>query len=319
MPFTPGYGFLSENPEFVEACNREGRHLRGPHARDHAHARQQGGGAQSSYFGEVPVMPATPPLPADIESCKKQAAQVGYPVMLKASWGGGGRGHARHRKRCAADRTAARRAPRSQAGFGNDEVYLEKLSPQGAAHRSADLGDTHGNLVHLFERDCTVQRRNQKVVERAPAAFLTDAQRAELCGYALQIGRAVKYRNAGTVEFLQDAETGKFYFIEVNPRIQVEHTVTEAVTNIDLVKAQIRIADGAKIGEEASGVPKQEDIHLTRTRCSVASPRKIPRTASHPTTARSRPIVRRRASAFASMPAPPTRARSSRVRTTRCW
>jgi pyruvate carboxylase len=107
-----------------------------------------------------------------------------------------------------------------------------------------------------------VQRRNQKVVERAPAAFLTDAQRNELCGYALQIGRAVKYRNAGTVEFLQDAETGKFYFIEVNPRIQVEHTVTEAVTNIDLVKAQIRIADGAKIGDEASGVPAQKDIHL---------------------------------------------------------
>ena len=151
----------------------------------------------------------------------------------------------------------------AKAGFGNDEVYLEKLVRKARHIEVQILGDTHGNLVHLFERDCTVQRRNQKVVERAPAAFLTDAQRNELCGYALQIGRAVEYRNAGTVEFLQDAETGKFYFIEVNPRIQVEHTVTEAVTNIDLVKAQIRIADGAKIGEEASGVPKQEDIHLT--------------------------------------------------------
>ncbi len=108
-----------------------------------------------------------------------------------------------------------------------------------------------------------MQRRNQKVVERAPAAFLTTGQRNELCGYALQIGKAVNYRNAGTVEFLQDAETGKFYFIEVNPRIQVEHTVTEAVTGIDLVKAQIRIADGARIGDESSGVPAQEDIHLT--------------------------------------------------------
>ncbi len=124
------------------------------------------------------------------------------------------------------------------------------------------LGDTHGNLVHLYERDCTVQRRNQKVVERAPAAFLSDLQRAELCAAALQIGRAAHYCNAGTVEFLQDADSGRCYFIEVNPRIQVEHTVTEMVTGIDLVKAQIRIAGGARIGEPSSGVPRQEDIRL---------------------------------------------------------
>ena len=183
--------------------------------------------------------------------------------MLKASWGGGGRGM----RVIESDAQLTELLPvarrEAKAGFGNDEVYLEKLVRKARHIEVQILGDTHGNLVHLFERDCTVQRRNQKVVERAPAAFLTDAQRAELCGYALQIGRAVKYRNAGTVEFLQDAETGKFYFIEVNPRIQVEHTVTEAVTNIDLVKAQIRIADGAKIGDEASGVPAQEDIHLT--------------------------------------------------------
>ena len=142
-------------------------------------------------------------------------------------------------------------------------MYLEKLVRKARHIEVQILGDTHGNLVHLYERDCTVQRRNQKVVERAPAAFLTTEQRNELCGYALQIGNAVKYRNAGTVEFLQDAETGKFYFIEVNPRIQVEHTVTEAVTGIDLVKAQIRIADGAKIGEDASGVPPQQHIYVT--------------------------------------------------------
>ncbi|CAN0597687.1 unnamed protein product, partial [Laminaria digitata] len=124
------------------------------------------------------------------------------------------------------------------------------------------IGDDHGNLVHLFERDCSVQRRNQKVVERAPAPYLSDTVRAELCEAALKLGRAANYRCAGTVEFLLDADTNKFYFIEVNPRIQVEHTVTEAVTGIDIVKAQIRLSEGAEIGTDASGVPAQADIRL---------------------------------------------------------
>jgi pyruvate carboxylase len=259
----PGYGFLSENPEFVEACNREGVIFVGPTPDIMRSLGNKVAARNLATSARVPVMPATPPLPADMEICKKQAAEVGYPVMLKASWGGGGRGM----RVIESDAQLTELLPvarrEAKAGFGNDEVYLEKLVRKARHIEVQILGDTHGNLVHLFERDCTVQRRNQKVVERAPAAFLTDAQRAELCGYALQIGNAVRYRNAGTVEFLQDAETGKFYFIEVNPRIQVEHTVTEAVTNIDLVKAQIRIADGARIGEESSGVPKQEDIHLT--------------------------------------------------------
>ena len=259
----PGYGFLSENPEFVEACNREGVIFVGPTPDIMRSLGNKVAARNLATSAKVPVMPATPPLPADMEICKKQAAEVGYPVMLKASWGGGGRGM----RVIESDAQLTELLPvarrEAKAGFGNDEVYLEKLVRKARHIEVQILGDTHGNLVHLFERDCTVQRRNQKVVERAPAAFLTDAQRAELCGYALQIGNAVRYRNAGTVEFLQDAETGKFYFIEVNPRIQVEHTVTEAVTNIDLVKAQIRIADGARIGEESSGVPKQEDIHLT--------------------------------------------------------
>jgi pyruvate carboxylase len=155
---------------------------------------------------------------------------------------------------------AARRE--AKAAFGNDEVYLEKLVRQARHVEVQILGDAHGNLVHLFERDCTVQRRNQKVVERAPAAFLSDAQREELCAMGLSIGRAVDYLNAGTVEFLQDAATGRFYFIEVNPRIQVEHTVTECVTGVDIVKAQIRIAGGARIGTPESGVPAQADIRM---------------------------------------------------------
>src|SRR5690606_39154841 len=124
------------------------------------------------------------------------------------------------------------------------------------------LGDTHGNLVHLFERDCSIQRRNQKVIERAPAPYLDEATRAALCEAGLKIGRATDYVGAGTVEFLMDADTGAFYFIEVNPRIQVEHTVTEEVTGIDIVKAQIRLLEGEKIGDPRSGVPAQADIRL---------------------------------------------------------
>ncbi len=166
---------------------------------------------------------------------------------------------------------AARREARS--AFGNDEVYLEKLVRRARHVEVQILGDAHGHLVHLFERDCTVQRRNQKVIERAPAVFLDDRRRAEICGLALKIGRAAGYVNAGTVEFLEDADTGQFYFIEVNPRIQVEHTITEVVTGIDLVKAQIRIAEGAAIGTPASGVPVQEDIRLTghAMQCRVTS------------------------------------------------
>jgi pyruvate carboxylase len=208
-------------------------------------------------------MPATAPLPADFALCAELARQVGYPVMLKASWGGGGRGMrvVESESQLAELLPVARREAR--AAFGNDEVYLEKLVRRARHVEVQILGDRHGNLVHLYERDCTVQRRNQKVVERAPAVYLDDVARAELCEHALRIGRAVDYLNAGTVEFLQDADTGQVYFIEVNPRIQVEHTVTEMVTGIDLVKAQIRIAGGAAIGSPESGVPAQADIRVT--------------------------------------------------------
>src|SRR5262249_24744335 len=189
-------------------------------------------------------------------------AASGYPLRLKASWGGGGRG-----MRVVEDEAQLREllplARREAAGaFGNDEVYLEKLVRRARHVEVQILGDHHGNLVHLFERDCSMQRRNQKVVERAPAAFLSAAQRAELTAAALAIGRAVRYRNAGTVEFLEDAESRRCYFIEVNPRIQVEHTVTECATGIDIVKAQIRIAGGARIGSPESGVPAQQDIRI---------------------------------------------------------
>ena len=256
----PGYGFLSENPEFVEACNRDGVIFVGPTPGIMRTLGNKVAARNLATSAGVPVMPATPPLPVDIEISKSQANKVGYPVMLKASWGGGGRGMRviENDAQLAELLPVARRE--AKAGFGNDEVYLEKLVRKARHIEVQILGDTHGNLVHLYERDCTVQRRNQKVVERAPAAFLTDAQRNELCGYALQIGKAVSYRNAGTVEFLQDAETGKFYFIEVNPRIQVEHTVTEVVTGIDLVRSQILVADGHRLHESPLNIPTQEKV-----------------------------------------------------------
>src|SRR5271165_6491097 len=258
----PGYGFLSESPEFAEACAAAGITFVGPQPDT---MRKLGNKIEARILAAnagVPVMPATPPLPADESEARRMARAVGFPAMLKASWGGGGRGMRviEDDRDLAASVAAARRE--AKAAFGKDEVYLEKLIRRARHVEVQILGDAHGNLVHLYERDCTVQRRNQKVVERAPAAYLTDAERSELCEAALKIGRAVSYRAAGTVEFLQDADTGKFYFIEVNPRIQVEHTVTECVTGVDLVKAQIRMAGGARIGTPESGVPPQEDIRV---------------------------------------------------------
>ena len=258
----PGYGFLSENPEFAQACAAAGIVFIGPTPDTMRTLGNKVAARNLASSAGVPTMPATPPLPTDIQECTKLAHGIGYPVMLKASWGGGGRGMrvVESDQQLAEVLPVARRE--AKAAFGNDEVYLEKLVRRARHIEVQILGDSHGQLVHLFERDCTVQRRNQKVVERAPAVFLSDAQRAELCEAALAIGRASKYINAGTVEFLQDAETGKFYFIEVNPRIQVEHTVTECATGIDIVKAQIRIAGGARIGSPESGVPAQPDIRI---------------------------------------------------------
>ncbi|HUO79378.1 MAG TPA: pyruvate carboxylase, partial [Steroidobacteraceae bacterium] len=259
----PGYGFLAENPEFAEACAAAGLVFVGPTPASMRTLGNKVAARALATAAGVPVMPATGPLPADPAEAARLAAGVGYPLMLKASWGGGGRGMRLIEDEAGLAEHVAAARREARAAFGSDEVYLEKLVRHARHVEVQLLGDAHGNLVHLWERDCTVQRRNQKVVERAPAPFLDAAQRAEICGHALAIGRAAGYRNAGTVEFLQDADTGRFYFIEVNPRIQVEHTVTEAVTGIDIVKAQIRLAEGATLGTPASGVPPQDEIRVT--------------------------------------------------------
>ncbi|APO76780.1 pyruvate carboxylase [Rhizobium etli 8C-3] len=258
----PGYGLLSESPEFVDACNQAGITFIGPKADTMRQLGNKVAARNLAISVGVPVVPATDPLPDDMKEVARMAEEIGYPVMLKASWGGGGRGMRaiRDPKDLAREVTEAKRE--AMAAFGKDEVYLEKLVERARHVESQVLGDTHGNVVHLFERDCSIQRRNQKVVERAPAPYLSEAQRQELAAYSLKIAKATNYIGAGTVEYLMDSDTGKFYFIEVNPRIQVEHTVTEVVTGIDIVKAQIHILDGFAIGTPESGVPKQQDIRL---------------------------------------------------------
>ncbi|MBB4237056.1 pyruvate carboxylase [Rhizobium esperanzae] len=258
----PGYGLLSESPEFVDACNKAGIIFIGPKGDTMRQLGNKVAARNLAISVGVPVVPATEPLPDDMAVVAKMAEDIGYPVMLKASWGGGGRGMRaiRDPKDLAREVTEAKRE--AMAAFGKDEVYLEKLVERARHVESQILGDTHGNVVHLFERDCSIQRRNQKVVERAPAPYLSEAQRQELAAYSLKIAAATNYIGAGTVEYLMDADTGKFYFIEVNPRIQVEHTVTEVVTGIDIVKAQIHILDGYAIGTPESGVPAQADIRL---------------------------------------------------------
>ncbi|MHA1549110.1 MAG: pyruvate carboxylase [Alphaproteobacteria bacterium] len=258
----PGYGFLSENPDFAEACKNADITFIGPSPATMRRLGDKVSARQLAISVDVPVMPATDPLPDDMDAILAAAADVGYPLMLKAAWGGGGRGMRviPDEATLVRDVDSARRE--AKAAFGRDEVYLEKLVQRARHVEVQILADHAGHVVHLHERDCTVQRRHQKVVERAPAPYLNEAQRQELYGYAVAIAKAASYSGAGTVEFLMDGETGAFYFIEVNPRIQVEHTVTEEVTGIDIVKAQIHLAEGAVIGSPESGVPAQEDIRL---------------------------------------------------------
>jgi len=258
----PGYGFLSENPDFARACAAKGITFIGPPPEV---MEQFGSKMAARHLAEragIPVMPASAALPEDPQECRRIAGEIGLPVMLKASWGGGGRGMrvVEDIDKLPDEVAAARREAR--AAFGKDEVFLEKLVRRARHLEVQILGDQAGNQVHLYERDCSLQRRHQKVVERAPAPHLDPEVRESLCHDAVKLARAAGYVNAGTVEFLYDIDAQRYYFIEVNPRIQVEHTVTEEVTGIDLVKAQIRIAQGARIGEPRSGVPLQAEIKL---------------------------------------------------------
>lgn len=258
----PGYGLLSENPDFVDACAQAGITFIGPRADTMRALGDKASARRVAIQAGVPVIPATEVLGEDFDAIKAEAAQIGYPLMLKASWGGGGRGMRPINGPEELVEKVREGRREAEAAFGNGEGYLEKMILRARHVEVQLLGDTHGGLYHLYERDCTVQRRNQKVVERAPAPYLTEDQRAEVCGLALKIGQAVGYQNAGTVEFLMDMDSQQFYFIEVNPRVQVEHTVTEEVTGIDIVQSQIRIAEGETLAN-ATGHASQGDITLS--------------------------------------------------------
>ena len=272
----PGYGFLSENPDFADACDAAGLTWVGPSSQTMRALGNKIAARHLADKAKVPVVPATGALPNSPAKIKELAAEIGYPLMLKASWGGGGRGMRRIDKESQLLDQVDAGSREAEAAFGNGEVYLEKLIERARHVEVQILGDQHGNVVHLFERECSMQRRNQKVVERAPAPYLTDAQRRALCDSAVRLAKTANYVCAGTFEFLIDADGGGFYFIEVNPRIQVEHTVTEVVTGIDLVKAQIRIMEGMKIGGAGSAVPRQKDIrcngHALQCRITTEDP-----------------------------------------------
>ena len=269
----PGYGFLSENAGFAEQCEQHGISYIGPNADVLRDLGNKVMARELAVKAGIPVMPASGPLPAGEKETVKVAKSIGFPLMLKASWGGGGRGMRIIRDAGGMHETVKRARQEAMTSFGSDEVFFEKLVEDAMHIEVQILADHHGNVVHLYERDCSLQRRHQKVIERAPAIYLPKKVREEMCRAAVKLARKAGLDNAATVEFLYSKTEKSFYFIEVNPRIQVEHTVTEEITGIDIVKAQIRIAEGEKIGRSGSTVPSQSAIRVSGTaiQCRVTA------------------------------------------------
>jgi pyruvate carboxylase len=258
----PGYGFLSENPHFAEACRKAGLVFVGPRTEVLEQLGDKVVARRIAQHAGVPVLPGSEaPLRRNVEA-QAQARQIGYPVIVKASMGGGGRGMRVVPAAEQLDEALAQARREAGAAFGVADIFLEKYVPRARHIEVQLLGDQHGGLVHLFERDCSLQRRHQKIVEIAPALNLDSDVQQRILDAALAVGRAVRLDNAGTVEFLVDADTSAFYFIEVNPRIQVEHTVTEEVTGYDLVKSQILIAQGWPLSDPEMGLGAQEEVRL---------------------------------------------------------
>jgi pyruvate carboxylase len=256
----PGYGFLSENAAFARACEAAGIQFVGP-TPDHLEAFGDKTAAKRiAMTAGVPTIPGTEHALTDPAEVAPEAARIGYPLMIKASFGGGGRGM---RVVHNADELLPKLAEAQReagAAFGRPDVFLERYIARAKHIEVQILGDAHGNLVHLWERDCSVQRRHQKVVEVAPGIGLDEGLRRRICESAAALCRSVGYRSAGTVEFLLDLDRDEFYFIEVNPRIQVEHTVTEMVTGIDLVRSQLLVAAGHRLHEPPLGIPPQDKV-----------------------------------------------------------
>ena len=255
----PGYGFLSENADFARACAREGITFIGPSADLLGSMGDKTAARAQAIAAKVPVLPGTDDAISDPDQALTVAHEVGFPLIIKAAFGGG-------RGMCIVEKPSELQARLKEAqeealnAFGNDAVFLERYIKRAKHIEVQILGDQHGNVVHLHERDCSVQRRYQKVVEIAPSIDLEGDLRNELCLSAANLAKSIGYDNAGTVEFLYDMDSKEWFFIEMNPRIQVEHTVTECVTGIDLVRSQILVAQGKKLHEPEIGIPAQADI-----------------------------------------------------------
>jgi acetyl-CoA carboxylase biotin carboxylase subunit len=249
----PGYGFLSENAEFARAVEAAGMMFIGPPPEAMEAVGDKVRARELMIAAGVPVVPGTRPLDNDLEAIRKQAKEIGYPVLIKAAAGGGGKGMRLVASSKELSSALAQARGEAASAFGDDRVFLEKFVVRPRHIEFQILADSHGNCVHLLERECSIQRRHQKLIEECPSPVIDEATRAEVGALAIKAVQAAGYVNAGTVEFLRD-DDGSFYFMEINARLQVEHPVTEEVTGIDLVKAMIRVAAGDKLPW------KQDDI-----------------------------------------------------------
>lgn len=257
----PGYGFLSENIELAKRCREEGIIFIGPQE-DHLYKFGDKVRARTTAIeAGLPVIPGTDGPISSIDEAYAFAKEAGYPLMVKASLGGGGRGMRVVRTEEELPDMIERAKSEALKAFGSDEIYVEKLIERPKHIEVQIIGDAHGNIIHLFERDCSVQRRHQKVVEVAPCVTLSEEGRKKICDAAVTLMKHVGYENAGTVEFLVTQDES-FYFIEVNPRVQVEHTITEMITGVDIVQTQIRVAEGESLHSDLVGIPQQEEIKM---------------------------------------------------------
>jgi len=258
----PGYGFLAENPALPVACEKAGITFIGPSAELLELLGDKTAARNLAIKAGIRVVPGTPEAVLTSDDAQKIAGGIGYPLIVKAAFGGGGRGMRVVDNAGELEQKLAEAREESGAAFGNDAVFLERYIKRARHIEIQIIADRHGNTLHLYERDCSVQRRNQKVVEVAPAVDLDPRVRRELADAAVALAKAAGYYNAGTVEFLVDADTNEWYFIEVNPRVQVEHTVTEMVTGIDIVRTQILIAQGHNLHGPEINLPRQDAILL---------------------------------------------------------
>lgn len=258
----PGYGFLSENLDFARRCEEEGLIFIGPKLHHLDIFGDKIKAKEAALAAGIPSIPGTDGPVADVNAVLAFGSEHGYPIMIKAALGGGGRGMRVARDEKEAREGFDRARSEAKAAFGSDEVYVEKYIADPKHIEVQILGDIHGNVLHLFERDCSVQRRHQKVVEVAPCVSLSQQQREAICDAAVKLMKHVGYVNAGTVEFLVEGD--HFYFIEVNPRVQVEHTITEMITDIDIVISQLLIAQGKDLHQDLN-LPQQQDLKMTGT------------------------------------------------------